>query len=166
MLAWIEDAQIPRRRERWSPLVLAAIVGLVFLAPTTLGKPVDGFLDKGLPLMIGVAAILCSLQTTAQSLMLALIDAPITQRLRRTGHYERLIDYFGSSGRSLTRFIGFALVAVLARDFDIARAWIDAIAPVALGFLFAHAWFCVLRLNRLMIKLLLHKDEGVAGPHR
>ena len=137
--------------------MLGAFAGLAAVAASTPRESVDAIVAGSLRDAISVAAIIAAFQMTGMSLMLVLIDSPIVQSLRATGHYERLIAFFRSSARTLALFIGIALTVRVLGDCHVRLPAHEKTVPALLAFTFVLAVTSSMRMVRLLVKLLLHK---------
>jgi hypothetical protein len=116
-----------------------------------------------LPVALTVIAVLGGFVTTAQSLLLVLTDKPVVARLRESGHYQSLIGYFSEVGRSMVCFFAVAISVQILHACNLRLPLHDRSVPALLAGCFI--WVCLssVRMNRLMFKLLLHKD-GLPPP--
>jgi hypothetical protein len=106
------------------------------------------------PVTITVAAILAGFQATAESLLLAQVESRLVRSLSESGHYQKLVDYFRESARSLSWFIALA-IAVLVMDACRVRVpYHERLVPAALAFFFVWAFAANSRVSRLMIAIL------------
>lgn len=122
-------------------------------------RSVDAIIANVLPIALAIVAILAGFITTAQSLLLVLLDAPVMARLRASGHYEVLIGYFRGVGRSLAWFLVLAMAILIAHACEARLVFYNRLVPALLAGLFV--WTCAsgLRMNHLMFTILIKKDS-------
>lgn len=157
MKGWRQETG-DRLWEASSPFLLGLCAGLAGLLARLPADSVDRLVRDVVPVAISVAAVLAGFQTTAQSLMLVLIDTPAMKALRATGHYEKLVGFFWASMRTLARFIAFALVVMVCDACRYRLPWHERTVPALLAFSFVRAALTTIRMGRLTIKLLLKKS--------
>jgi hypothetical protein len=159
-LARLQKIDFAGKYEKWSPSFWAAAIFVLALFLTISGKTTGDFVEKALPNFVSVAAFLVAFQMTAQSLMLVLIDSPLVNRLKGSGHYQLMVGYFKSAVGTLMRFIAVALSVISLRSLALSPSWADRLIPSLIAFFFVHAFLASLRLNRIMIKIMLNKNVG------
>jgi hypothetical protein len=158
--AFWQGRELDRRWEVWRPralgLLAAAVAAWAGLQHTSVTAIVTGVL----PVALTVTAILAGFVTTAQSMLLVLMDRPVIARLRVSGHYDSLVGYFREVGHSMTCFIAVAISVLVLHACSLQLPVHDRLVPASLAGCFI--WVCVsgLRMNSLMFKLLLHKDTA------
>lgn len=136
--------------------LLAALVAWVAFPATF----VDKLTVDVLPTAVTVAAILAGLMSTAQSILLALIDKPVIAYLKAEKHYDTLIDYQRASFRTQLWFIAASLLVMVLRADGFHPPLYTRLVPAALAFLWVWAWSSTSRQMELMFKLLRKKDAS------
>lgn len=164
--AWCKQHRVAAHCERWFPYGLAALAGALTCCWNLDPTQMDRLVGTVVPVAISVAAILAGFQTTAQSVMLALLDSSSAKFLRRTGHYDTLIGFHWAAITSLLAFIGVALGILAAKAIADAINQHGRLVPSVLSLLFVLAVAASFRVMHLMFKLLRTKmplDESGHG---
>ena len=160
MRSFVERTQIARRWEAWRPRALGLLAAAGAASAGLQHASVDAIATGVLPVALTVTAILAGFVTTALSMLLVLLDKPVVTRLRASGHYESLVGYFREVIHAMGCFVGVATGVLVLHACKKLLPWHDYLVPASLAGCFV--WVCAsgLRMNRLMLKLLLHKDTA------
>jgi hypothetical protein len=157
---WARAMHVAAHYERWYPLGWALVAGALSCCWPLDRNQVDRLISIVLPVAISVAAILAGFQTTAQSVMLALMDSPSARFLRRTGHYDTLVGFHWVAIASLLVFIAVALAILAAKAIGDGVNQHGRLIPGVLVCLFILATAASFRVMRLMFKLLKTKEPA------
>jgi hypothetical protein len=153
-----QGRELGRRWEAWRPRALGLLAAAVAARAGLQHTSVTAIVTGVLPIALTVTAILAGFVTTAQSMLLVLMDRPVVARLRASGHFEPLVGYFREVVRSMACFIAVAISVLVLDACGVRLLQHDRLVPAALAGCFIWVCFSGLRMNRLMLKLLLHKD--------
>jgi hypothetical protein len=156
--AFVQRTQLARRWEAWRPRAIGLLAATGAAWAGLQHTSVTAIVTSVLPVALTVTAILAGFVTTAQSMLLVLMDLPVIARLRASGHYDALVGYFLEVVRSMACFVAVAISILVVRACGLQLPAHDRLVPALLAGCFT--WVCLsgLRMNRLMLKLLLHKD--------
>lgn len=154
--AWLETHKAPLRFEEWRPTVLALLASIVAASWHPSGDVLERVVKSVIPVAVTAAALLAGLQTTAQAMMLVVMDKPIAARLAASGHLDVLMRYFRDSVAALVTFGWLGLAAMILEAIEATVPWERRLVPAILAFATVRAGASVTRLNRIMLNLLRH----------
>jgi hypothetical protein len=106
------------------------------------------------PVALNAAAVFAGFQAASQSVMLAVLDSPTMKALRKSGHYQLLVDYQWGLIRTLFWFIFAGLAVLTLGSAGMSGPSFRRTGAAALASLFTWLFLACLRAARLMVKLL------------
>ena len=173
LATWWDKWKVSLLFEKYHPVVGGVIAGTWTILASPTQESLKPVIDNVLPVATTVAAIFGSYQAVAQTVVLAIIDRDAVRILRRSGHYNRWVDYQWASIRILLWFIGISLWLLL-HSASKTNSWGG---PGAAAFLLAltATWAALsgIRIVRLMVKMLrvagrieVGDDAPPPGPDR
>ena len=140
----------------WHPRAIGFLAATVVACAGLRHASVVAIVTSVLPVVLTTTVILAGFATIARSLLL--MDRAAVARLRTSGHYDSLVGCFWEVDRAMVGFVAVAVSILVLHACGLRLPAHDRLVPAALAGCFIWVCFSGLEMNRLMLKLLLHKD--------